>query len=623
MTSPRRERAPAAVVRLEEVCDRFESEWKASRRPRLEEYLEAAAGLDRSQLLFELLALELAYRRRLGESLDQEEYLGRFPGEAGQVEAAFAASPAATPLPSTLVGRRSHAAPLPTFIGPYRVVERLGSGAQGDVYRAVHPCLGRDVVVKLARHGLPQERRQKLIDEAAILVRLNHPGTVKVYGADLFEGRPFVVYEHVPGRSLAELLRRERLPPSRAVRLVADLAATLDRIHRHGALHLDLKPGNVLIDAAGRPRLIDFGLACLSQAWGEIGLPADGVRGTQMYMAPEQAEGVADRLGVRTDVFGLGGILYHLLTNRPPFDGKDTGEVLQRVRRAEMVPPRRLEPQVPQALERICLRALARKPEDRFASVGEMARALRAYQRRPWLLAAVVVVLGLLGALLAAWWAWPRAQSSAPPGTDGTAGRPLKGDLDVVVVRDPRGEASYLRLGGPEVLPLVPGRDWLRIEARLDRPAYLYLVWIDTEGQAHLIHPGMAGERPCKVLFLPSETEAAKLGGGPAGTETLVLLAREERLPAEVDVAALFAGLPPMTSRLPREAAWFEDGLLVRNERERSAINFSRERGKLVLEERETIKDPVIAVQALLRDEKVRRWFGYSRSVCFSNKGDR
>src|SRR5262249_36856058 len=181
-----------------------------------------------------------------------------------------------------------------------------------------------------------------------------------------------------------ERLRHGRPSARAAAALTADLAATLERVHRQGILHRDLKPGNILLDAAGRPRLLDFGLASLRQGWGGINPPEeDAVCGTCPYMAPEQARGEAERVGPPTDVFGLGAVLYQLLTGQPPYAGASAAAVREQARQGRVRPPRQLNPRVPRTLERICRKALAADPGQRYASAAALGRALPRDLRRP------------------------------------------------------------------------------------------------------------------------------------------------------------------------------------------------------------------------------------------------
>jgi serine/threonine protein kinase len=287
----------------------------------------------------------------------------------------------------------------PELIGKYRVIEGLGSGGQGEVYRAVHPTLGRDVVIKVARRGLAAEQQKKLIEEGRILARLDDPGLVKVFDVDLHQGRPFVVLEYVAGRTLADVVRHEALPEKKVVALVAELAGIVDRLHRAGVLHRDLKPSNILIDGAGKLRILDFGLSSLESPWGTINPAAPGVSGTLPYMPPEQAAGQTEQIGPRSDLFSLGAVLYHLLTGRPPYSADSPQKLWQQALKAEIPTPRRQGRRLNHGLERICLTALAADPEKRYASGSEMQRALLTYARRP-LLRTIGLCLSCLGLLV-------------------------------------------------------------------------------------------------------------------------------------------------------------------------------------------------------------------------------
>ncbi|MCO5170910.1 MAG: protein kinase [Planctomycetes bacterium] len=292
----------------------------------------------------------------------------------------------------------------PERVGPYRLVERLGAGGMGAVFRAVHDPTGAEVAVKLI-HAPGAQARARLCREATAQARVDaHPNVVRVHAAGEERGVAWLAMELATGGDLAQRLERGPLPPDEAVRVVVALAEGLAHAHARGVLHRDLKPQNVLFGGDGRPRLTDFGLARVE---GEGSLTATGaILGTPAYMAPEQASGGGHHADVRADVYGLGAILYHCLTGRPPFDGPGGLAILTQVLREPPVPPRRLAPAVSPGVEAVCLRALAKRPEDRPPDVLTLARELAAppplRPRWPRVVAAaaavaLAVALGALG----------------------------------------------------------------------------------------------------------------------------------------------------------------------------------------------------------------------------------
>jgi serine/threonine-protein kinase len=252
-----------------------------------------------------------------------------------------------------------------------------------------------------------------MLREGQTLARVRSPYVEACRGVERQDGVPALVVEYVPGRDLTARQGARPLGLDEALGLTEQLAEGLAAVHACGLLHRDLKPANVLIGDDGRPRLVDFGLAV---PVGSTDLA--GVSGTLAYMAPEQARGEAERIDPRTDVFGLGAVLYELLTGRPPHQA-DTQEGLWRAACAgDVVPPRQLNPRLPRAVSDLCRRCLARDPTQRFASAAELAtavRRLRRWRRLRWPLAA-----GLLLALALAVFG-PRLLPRGDPTADGAA----------------------------------------------------------------------------------------------------------------------------------------------------------------------------------------------------------
>ncbi len=271
-------------------------------------------------------------------------------------------------------------------IGRYVVVRELGRGGMGVVYRAYDPQLQRDVALKVMRDAaLANDReRERFAREARAAARLRHPGIVTVHEvgehviSDPQGGTPrrcpFLVMDFVEGETLEDSRARARIAPRRVAKIVRDLARALHAAHEQGVVHRDLKPQNVLLDAEGRPHLVDFGLA---QTHEDARMTKTGqLVGTPHYVAPEQARGDREATGPRSDVYGLGGVLYSALTGRPPFDGNTIVEVLRQVFTLDPTPPSRHEPTVHADLETITLKCLEKAPERRYGSAEEVAREL-------------------------------------------------------------------------------------------------------------------------------------------------------------------------------------------------------------------------------------------------------
>lgn len=290
-------------------------------------------------------------------------------------------------------------------IGGYHVLGQLGSGGQGAVYRGWDPSAQREVAIKVL-NGTQPKQRARFAREVEALGKLRHPNLVVVHAAGEHAGCPFLVLDLVDGITLSERLRREGpLAPEVAAELVASLAGAVAAAHAQGVLHRDLKPDNVLLGPEGRPLLTDFGLARLSGDSSRLSLTGQ-VLGTPGYMAPEQAAGERRAVGPATDVYGLGGILYACLTGRPPHEGSNLSELLVRTVSGTPPAPSTLRGDGDTRLDAICLRCLAREPDQRFASAAEVARALRGEwgaSRPRWRVRAGVALASALSALCVGW----------------------------------------------------------------------------------------------------------------------------------------------------------------------------------------------------------------------------
>jgi serine/threonine-protein kinase len=310
-------------------------------------------------------------------------------------------------------------------VAGYDILEELGRGGMGVVYKARQEGLGRVVALKLMRWGADSsaEERERFRSEAQAVARLQHPNVVQVYEVGEQDGRPFFSQEFLEGGSLARQLAGTPRTAGEAAALVETLARALDAAHRARIVHRDLKPDNVLLTADGTPKIADFGLAKLLDS-GAARTGSGEVLGTPSYMAPEQARGGSGEVGPATDVYALGAILYELLTGRPPFKAATAFDTILQVQHDDPPAPRLLQPKTPRDLETVCLKCLHKEPARRYASAAALgddlrrfldgkpivARRVRSWERvakwvkrRPLvaaLLALLVVALGTLATMM-------------------------------------------------------------------------------------------------------------------------------------------------------------------------------------------------------------------------------
>lgn len=263
----------------------------------------------------------------------------------------------------------------------YQIEEMIAQGGMGVVYRAHQVSLNRDVALKMIRSAaLASEaeiRRFQVEAEAA--AKLNHPGIVPIYEVGESNDCPYFSMELLDGGSLEQMTGPAKLPPREAVSLLANVADAVHFGHERGIIHRDLKPSNILLDAGGRPKVADFGLA--KDLGRDQGMTASGtLLGTPSYMAPEQALGKLEDVGPRADVYALGAILYFLLTEQPPFLGEGFLETIQQVIEHTPVSPDRMAAGVDRDLSTICMKCLEKRPKDRYGSAADLAADLRRWR---------------------------------------------------------------------------------------------------------------------------------------------------------------------------------------------------------------------------------------------------
>jgi hypothetical protein len=554
------------------------------------------------------------------------------------------------------------------LLGRYRILRLLGQGGMGAVFLAEDTVAHRQVALKFMKPDAGGSR-ERFLREARAAAQLEDDHVVRIYHVDEIDGVPYFVMPYLKGESLEARLHRAEgkpLPPAEVVQIGREAALGLAAAHARGLIHRDIKPGNLWLErkestTGFRTLVLDFGLARPPEG-GQLTRPG-AVLGTPGYMSPEQADGLP--LDGRADLFSLGCVLYRLAAGRPAFDGKTTTALLRAVAEQEPRPVPELNPSIPPELAALILRLLAKDPAKRPASAREVAEALqnpapvsfvpkdvtppaKSGQTRDRGLkmdvslalgrgrqigcaaTLAVMVMVATGAGIGLWWNRIEFASNRPGPEElhqlsgkRPAVAPQKGSVDIRIWRGPDGEAQKLRLGEPGALPLYAG-DKFRIEAHVEVPAYLYLFWINTEGQVLPLYPWKPGkwgtrpaqEQPARDVSLPvNRTAGYEVKKDVEGMETLLMLARATPLPLDdAALQKLFAGIGqqrPIQDR--RSAVWFENGKVVEGDPNRKRDYFDTEVG---------LNDPVLRLQALI-EQRLQPQASFTSAVSFARLGEK
>ena len=382
--------SPAALCSVLRVDLR--QHWENGEQVYVEEYFKKYPLVaENEEIAVDLIYSEYLLRERLGAAPTAAEYAGRFPALAehlaAQIELHRIADESAsgeTLLSRRAETRRGFTPPAAEFdslvgqLGRYQIERLVGRGGMGSVYLARDSVLERPVAIKVPRleHQDPAAV-ERFYREARAAARVDHPHLCTVYDVDEIEGRLFIAMQYVPGETLADLLRRcGTLSVRRAAELTIQLARALEAAHQAGILHRDLKPGNIILNAAGDAIVMDFGLAQLHSSEDSRITHSGTFVGTPAYASPEQLVGETKSLTPASDVYSLGVILFHMLTGRPPFEGS-LATVMKRALVDPPPPIEQLRSGVPDSLTQICNRALSKEPAARFSTMGELAEALQ------------------------------------------------------------------------------------------------------------------------------------------------------------------------------------------------------------------------------------------------------
>ena len=381
------------VGRIDAACVAFEDAWARGDVPAIQDFLAGFEGVARDRLFGYLLDIDRDERARRGTTLSDDEYEARFPEFEALIRTNAGSSPTPIdptdpdPAPATI--RDAFDPILPSQVGPYRIVRLIGEGGMGRVFEAEQQSPKRRVALKLvgSRAHTPDLMRRFTL-ETEVLARLHHPGIAAIYECGEHDGgsgpQPYFAMEYVDGVDVRTHAERARLDVRARLAVMAEVADAIEHAHTKGVIHRDLKPDNVLVNESGRPKVLDFGIARITDdsTLMQTAVTETGqLIGTLNYMAPEQLRGDSSSISARTDVYALGVILFELLTGRRPHEvsGLLMTAAIRKVTEEEAPRLGRLVTGVERDVETIVGKALAKDPDRRYATAGALAGDLRRF----------------------------------------------------------------------------------------------------------------------------------------------------------------------------------------------------------------------------------------------------
>lgn len=490
--------------RIDEICDAFEKRLQAGEDASIESFLEQMPSDHQELLLKYLLAIELEYKKAVGAEPDVSFVQDRFPDFKSTVTNCFIAETSDAIRPGSVEAKDTEEQLLQagSKLGSYTVARKLGAGAFGSVYLAKNDAQA-EFAIKILRQDVQDNLVyvRGFIREAQRLATLSHPNVIQFI--ETFEaesGQLCIVTEYASGGALSDKIAHTgakdgQWEPVQAARCIEQLALALEAIHEAGFVHRDIKPENILLDGEGNPKLADVGLA-LDEA--DYGKGERSIAGTVAYLSPEAAKGESHLVDQRADIYGLGLVLYEMLTGRRGFSAETRNELLRRIKEIPLRPVRALNPSVPAELERICLKAAAKDPEQRYFTGGDLAADLndfiaKAKGRNNVKLLPTAILTGAVLLLFASLLIWPGNQLGLFASADQeripepTVQEPLSIlSFDVQASRDGGRFESVERFntsGG------LKAGDAIRFSARLNRPGYVKIFWVDAGGKPVEFYP--------------------------------------------------------------------------------------------------------------------------------------
>jgi len=522
---------------VDSLLSEMRSRWEQGERPLCDDYLQ----LINPHALTEQVAVDLIYSEyslRLAHGLPATpaSFLARFPEYREALQRQFDLDFALDPSSSAPQSRQDSPAqdhpllanrPFPISLGRYMAVAMIDGGGQAEILLGIHPTLRKNVILKLGRRPVDANfDSEEILQEGRILASLDHENLVPVYDVELIDGYPLIVMDYVSGRSLEQTFRNQRPSVPEALRLMGAMTKAVAYIHRQNLLHLDIKPRNIVIDANGNPRLIDFGLARLDDVWNQKSI-SDQVSGTLQYMAPEQLSGDRDRIGPQADLFALGGVFHFLLTGSPPYSGTTMQALVEQVQKGSWDQSSLDKAAVPAAVRELCTQALAFDPAQRFASASEMAEEINAaaLPRKSVHAASLLLLIPLIWFLFVLF-RIPKAEV-APIALDSPAETmPTSPEMQLNVW-----DENQLKELDESHLPLVNG-DELRIRLKLPARQQGVLLACDGESGWSVLRTWDAGDRTRSLVF-PGDDATVPLTGAPGTHVLLFCTARDVRAVSE------------------------------------------------------------------------------------------